>query len=333
MKRSLRDPITVVGTLTVVVALVLPLFISSNYVMGVLHLALVYALLTLGFNFTQGMSGRTSLGHVGFWAVGAYATGILTAIHGWPAFASLLVGIVAALILAWLLARLTNGLQAFYLALATLGFGQIVQIIAINWTPVTRGSGGITRIPPIGLGFFDFNTPVRQYYMLLVLVALGGLVTRRFLACKLGRDAFAMRQSEVAAESLGIRTDGMKTLTLAVSAVFAAFAGSMYAHVYGFISPDIFSFPTMLLILAMLVVGGQGTVWGPVAGAVLVALLPELLRVSDRWWLLLYGIGLFVVMLKMPGGIAGLVNSLLGPLRPAADDQTAGVLDPASVDK
>jgi branched-chain amino acid transport system permease protein len=316
-------PAVVLGAVAAAGAIAAPLVMTSSYAMGLLHLALVYALLTSGFNFTQGLSGRTSLGHVGFWAIGAYATALLTGLRGWPPLLSMAVGVGVAMLVALILAALTNALQAFYLALATLGFGQIVQIIAVNWTDVTRGSGGVPGIPAVGVGIIDFDTPTRQYYLLLTLVVLGALFTRRFVATKVGREAFAMRQSEVAAESLGIRTRRIKSVTLIISAVYAAVAGSMYAHVYGYISPDVFSFTTMLLILAMLVVGGQGTVWGPVVGAVVVALLPEGLRVSDRYWLLLYGVGLFVVMLKMPGGIAGLTNQLLGRARrePGADPE------------
>jgi len=305
-------PTVFLGILMVAGAIAAPLVLTSGYVMGLLHLALVYALLTSGFNFTQGLSGRTSLGHVGFWAIGAYATALLTGLRGWPPLLSMAAGVLAAMLFAFILAALTNALQAFYLALATLAFGQIVQIVAINWTEMTRGSGGVAGIPAVGFGFIDFDSPTRQYYLLLTLVLLGVLFTRRFVATKFGRDAFAMRQSEVAAESLGIRTRRIKSVTLTISAVYASIAGSMYAHVYGYISPDVFSFTTMLLILAMLVVGGQGTVWGPVVGAAVVALLPEALRVGDRYWLLLYGIGLFLVMLKMPVGIAGLTNKFLG---------------------
>lgn len=291
-------------------AVLVPVLVTSSYLLGVLHLALMYALLTQGFNFTQGLSGRPSLGHVGFWAIGAYATGLLTGQMGWPPLAALLVGVVMAAIVAVALAVLTNGLQAFYLALATLGFAQILQIVAKNWTEVTSGSNGIPGIPYLRLLGYEFNSPVSQYYLLLAATVLGAWLTRRFITTKIGRDAFAMRQSAVAAESLGIKTARVKTITLVLSSIYAAVAGSLYAHTFGYISPDVFSFAAMLLVLAMLVVGGQETVWGPAVGAVVVTLLPEVLRFSDRYWLLLYGIGLYAVMVRMPEGIAGRVQSL-----------------------
>lgn len=290
--------------------LLVPVLVTSSYLFGVLHLALMYAVLTQGFNFTLGFSGRPSLGHVGFWAIGSYATALLAGQRGWPPLPALLVGVAVAVAVAVALAVLTNGLQAFYLALATLGFAQILQIVAKNWIELTSGSNGIPGIPYLRLLGYEFDSPLSQYYLLVAVTALGAWCTRRFTVTKVGRDAFALRQSEVAAESLGIRTTRVKTLTLVLSAVYAAVAGSLYAHTFGYISPDVFSFAAMLLILAMLVVGGQETVWGPVVGAVVVTLLPELLRVSDRYWLLLYGIGLYLVMVKMPGGIVGLVQSL-----------------------
>lgn len=297
-------------TLVVIVAAVVPLFVRSPYLMGVLHLALVYVILVQGFNFTQGFLGRTSLGHVGFWAIGAYATALLTTNFAIPPVAAMLVGVGAAGLAAAGLAVLTNRMQAFYLALATLGFGQIVQIVANNWTEVTRGSNGVTGIPYFSVLGFEFSSRVSQYYLLLAVVVMGVWVTHRFIASRLGREAFATRQSEVAAESLGVRTNRLKTMTLIVSAVYAAVAGSLYAHTFLYISPDVFSFAAMLLILAMLVVGGQQTVWGPVVGAVLVTSLPELFRMSDRYYLLIFGLVLYGVMVKMPGGIVGLFARL-----------------------
>jgi branched-chain amino acid transport system permease protein len=318
-------------------ALLVPVAVSSSYLFGVLHLALMYALLTQGLNFTQGFSGRTSLGHIGFWAIGAYATGLLAGQLGWPSLVALLVGVLAASIVALALAVLTNSLRAFYLALATLGFAQILQIVAKNWTEVTNGSNGVTGVPYLGLFGFEFDSPTSQYYLLLTAVVLGAWFTRRFVATKLGRDAFALRQSEVAAESLGIRTSRVKTLTLVLSAIYAAVAGSLYAHTFGYISPDVFSFAAMLLVLAMLVVGGQETIWGPVVGAVVVTLLPELLRVSDRYWLLLYGIGLYVVMVRMPGGIVGLARSLsdraAGRRRPDDVEEAPAVVEAVRQDR
>lgn len=296
--------------LVMVAAAVVPMLVGSPYLIGVLHLALVYVILVQGFNFTQGFLGRTSLGHVGFWAIGAYATALLTTNFNVPPMAAMLIGVGLSALAAVALAALTNRMQAFYLALATLGFGQIVQIVANNWTEVTRGSNGVTAIPYFSLLGYEFASPMSQYYLLLSVVALGVWVTHRFIASRLGREAFAVRQSEVAAESLGVRTNRLKTMTLVTSAVYAAVAGSLYAHTFVYISPGVFSFAAMLLILAMLVVGGQQTVWGPVVGAVIVTFLPELFRTSDRYYLLIYGLVLYAVMVRMPDGIVGMFSRL-----------------------
>jgi branched-chain amino acid transport system permease protein len=292
------------------VALIVPAGVRSPYLMGVLHLALVYVILVQGFNFTQGFLGRTSLGHVGFWAIGAYATALLTTRFVVAPLVAMVVGATVAGFVAVALAVLTNRMQAFYLALATLGFAQIVQIVANNWIEVTRGSNGVTGIPYFSWFGLEFASRTSQYYMLVAVVALGGWLTQRFVTTRLGREAFAIRQSEVAAESLGIRTNRLKTVTLVISAVYAAVGGSLYAHTFVFISPDVFSFGAMLLILAMLVVGGQQTVWGPVVGAVVVTILPELFRVSDEYYLLIYGLVLYAAMVKMPGGLVGLLRGV-----------------------
>lgn len=290
-------------------ALALPFVITSPYEMGVLLQALIFCVLVLGFNFTLGFTRRISLGHIGFWAIGAYATGLLTTKAEMSGVLAMLVGVAVAGVLALCLALLTNGLHAHYLALATLGFGQIVQIVATNWVEFTEGSNGVLGIPPFSVGGYEFTGLRQQYFLAAGFAAVGVLFTHRFVTSKSGRDAFALRQSEIAAASLGIQTDRVKTVTLVISAVFGSVAGSLYAHTYGYISPDAFTFAAMLLVLAMLVVGGPGTLSGPIIGAVLLTYLPEWLRVGDEYRLLGYGILLFVMVLWAPRGIAGLVST------------------------
>lgn len=289
-------------------ALGLPFLITSPYEMGVLLQALIFCILVLGFNFTLGFTRRISLGHIGFWAIGAYATGLLTTQTELSGVVAMLVGVGVAALLALFLALLTNGLHAHYLALATLGFGQIVQIVATNWVDFTQGSNGVSAIPPFSVAGYEFTGLRQQYFLAAGFVAFGLWFTHRFVTSKSGRDAFALRQSEIAAASLGIQTDRVKTVTLVISAVFAAVAGSLYAHTYGYISPDAFTFAAMLLVLAMIVVGGPGTLSGPIIGAVLLTYLPEWLRVGDEYRLLGYGVLLFVMVLWAPRGIAGLVS-------------------------
>lgn len=298
-----------------VAACLLPFTIQSNYTYGVLNLALIYALLTSGFNFTLGFSGRISLGHIGFWALGAYVSAIAMTSLGLDTVLGMLLGIVVSGAVAWVLAKLSNKLSAHYLALATLGFGESMRIVATNWVGLTGGGNGIAGIPPLGIGPLKADTHMSQYFVLLVAVVLGGVFTYRFKGSRLGRETMALRQSEVAAESLGIRVDRLKTLTLVISAVYGSVAGSLYAGVNSYISPDVFAFSVMLTVLAALVIGGQATVLGPIIGGVLLTFLPEWLRIGQGYWQLLYGVALYFIVLKLPGGVIGLVLSGVRRLR------------------
>ena len=304
--------------------LIIPMLITSRYDMGVMLLALINVLLVLGFNFTIGFTRRLSLGHIGFFAIGAYATGLLTTQYNLSPLFAMLLGVCVACFAALILSALTNGLQAHYLTLATLGFGQVVQIVATNWIGLTGGSNGVAAVPPFSILGFAFDDPRSQYFLMIGFLALGSLFTYRFMASKTGRDAFALRQSEIAAQSLGIRTDHVKTVTLAISAAFGSVAGSLYAHIYGYVAPDAFSFALMLTVLAMLVVGGSGSIAGPVVGAMILTYVPEVARIGDQYWQLVYGTLLFAMVLWAPKGVVGLFKSLEARLwRREQDDREA----------
>jgi branched-chain amino acid transport system permease protein len=298
-----------------VVTLLIPIFVQTPYDLGVAQQALIFVVLVQGFNFTVGITRRISLGHIGFWAIGAYTTALLTTKASIPGLVAMLAGALLSGVIAIVLAWLTNRLQAHYLSLATLGFGSIVQIVATNWSGLTGGADGVTGIPPLSLFGYEMTSPRQSYYTLLVVAALGAWFTHRYLTSKTGRDAFAMRQSEIAAESLGIRTSRVKTQTLVISAVFGSVAGGLYAHTYGYVSPDAFTFSAMLLVLAMLVVGGPGSVVGPIIGALLLTYLPEWMRISDKYWQIMYGVLLFAIVLWAPKGLPGLLQSAFHVIR------------------
>lgn len=286
------------------VALAAPLFIEGAYDRGLLNQALIYALLVLGFNFTLGYTGQISLGHVGFWAIGAYSSALLTTEGGWSPLPAAGIGVVLACVAASVLAVATSRLRTHYLALATLGFGEIVRLVLQNWREVTNGTNGVVGTPPLA-SFIDSDVDV--YYALLAFTAIGALVAWRFQTTRYGRTFLAVKQGELAAESTGIPTTWVKAFALVVSAIYAAVAGSLYAHVNSYIGPEDFVFPVMVTVLTMLIVGGQGTVSGPLLGAVVLTLLPERLRDVGEWYQLAYGVVLLAMVVWMPYGIVGLV--------------------------
>lgn len=319
--RALLGPRVAAGALFLAAVLAVPLIVQGHYDRNLLNVSLINVLLVLGFNFTFGYSGQLSLGHIGFFGIGAYASGLITTDLGGPPLVGMAVGLALSAIAALGLAALTVGLHTHYLALATLGFGQIVNVILLNWKDLTHGASGVLRIPPLSVGPFAASGDIQIYYALLSVVLLSILFSWRFEATRAGRAARLTKQSDLAAESVGIRTTRLKVTALMISAVYASAAGSLYAHAFTFISPDVFSFPLMVTVLAMLVIGGSGTVSGAVLGALVLTFLPEYLRALGGIWLLAYGIGVLVMVVYMPYGIAGFIARVMIPrlarLRPA----------------
>jgi branched-chain amino acid transport system permease protein len=294
-----------------VLGLLVPIAVTGSYERGVLNLALINVVLVLGFNFTLGYTGRISLGHIGFWAIGAYTTGLLTTDAGVSALPAMGAGVFLAVIVAYLLAKLTSRLHTHYLALATLGFGEIVRLILLNWTEVTHGVNGVIGIPSLSFAGLDFANDFQLYFVLYFVAILGAVVAWRFKTTRPGLESLAMKQGEVAAQCIGIPTEKIKVVTVIISAIYASIAGSLYAHSFRFLSPDVFSFSEMITVIAMLIVGGLGTISGPIFGAVALTFLPEIFRGVDRYWQLLYGIGVLFLVIRMPYGIAGLFSRLV----------------------
>lgn len=307
----MRRPIYI---LIFAVALLLPLVVSSNYYIRLINLSLIFALLAVSLNVVLGYAGQLSLGHAGLFGIGAYVTALMTAGQGgvtfWPAF--LAAGIVTG-VAGLLIGIPTLRLKGHYLALATLGFGEIMRTLFFNWREVTHGMDGIGDIPAPSVGFFSFAGDARFYYLALAALGLAMLAVHRLEYSKFGRMLAAIRDAELAAGVIGIDVPRLKVMAFFISAVLAGFSGSLYAHLVGFISPDVFVFDVSAQVLSMVVIGGIGTTWGPVIGAVVLTFLPEMLRVSKSYYQLIYGAGIAAMIIFLPGGMLGLVRAWWQP--------------------
>ncbi|MFN0303462.1 MAG: ABC transporter permease subunit [Burkholderiales bacterium] len=297
----------------VVVLLAIPLAVQSNYYMRLVNLALVFAILAISLNIVLGYAGQIALGHAGLFGVGAYTAALMTTAQSgllfWPAFiaAGVVTGIAGLAI-----GIPTLRLKGHYLALATLGFGEIMRHIFFNWRAVTHGMDGIGNIPPPAVGSFTLQGEARFYYLAAIVLAIVMLMTHRLGRSKYGRMLAAIRDAELAAGTSGVDVHRLKIIAFFVSAVVAGFAGSLYAHLMAFISPDVFVFDVTALVLMMVLIGGIGTTWGPVLGAVVLTFLPELLRVSKAYYQLIYGAGIAVMIIFLPGGLLGLFDRMRG---------------------
>jgi branched-chain amino acid transport system permease protein len=293
----------------VVVLLALPLGIPSNYYMRLVNMALIYSLLAVSLNIMLGFAGQIALGHAAFFGIGAYTAALLTADHSgwtfWPAFfaAGAVTGLSGLLI-----GLPTLRLKGHYLALATLGFGEIMRIIFFNWREVTRGTDGISGIPAPSLGFMTLQKDKYFYYLALAVLVLVLIACRRLAKSKYGRQLAAIRDAELAAGTSGIHVPRLKTIAFVLSATVAGFGGSLYSGIIAYVSPDAFTFDVTAQLLSMVLVGGIGTTGGPVLGAVLLTFLPEFLRISKAYYMVIYGFGLAALIVFLPSGLFGLVR-------------------------
>jgi len=286
------------------VAALLPLFLPNEYYLTVLIVAGFHTILTLGLNLLMGYAGQISLGHAAFYGIAAYATGVLTARFHWPVPAAIVAGIVLVLAVAAGIAVPTLRLKGHYLAMGTLGFGIIVYIVLNEATDLTGGPSGLTGIPKLALGGISLASDLSFYYVVWGVVLLLFLLAQNLVRSRLGRALRAIHTSETAAAVLGVDTERYKIGVFILSAVYAGVAGVLYAHYVTFISPGSFGFHASVQFVTMVVLGGMGSLWGAVAGAVFLTALPEFLRAVEDYDILLYGGLLILCMMFLPGGLA-----------------------------
>nr|MBL8409887.1 ABC transporter ATP-binding protein [Dechloromonas sp.] len=338
MKKWL-NPRSAFGIALISVALVALPFVAA---MGgqawvrILDFAILYVFLALGLNIVVGFAGLLDLGYIAFYAVGAYAWALLASPHfgiHWPIWAILPIGAGLACIAGVLLGSPTLKLRGDYLAIVTLGFGEIVRIFMNNLNApinVTNGPQGITLIDPVMIGGFKFsgNTtlfgltlsgPQKYYFLLVALAILVIIINLRLQNSRIGRAWQAIREDEIAAKAVGINTRNIKLLAFAMGASFGGIAGGVFAAMQGFVSPESFSLMESIMILAMVVLGGMGHIPGVILGAVLLSVLPEALRYGvgpaqtalfgkqlvdpESLRMLVFGLALVLVMRFKPAGL------------------------------
>ena len=328
-----------IGLALVAVALVaLPFVLTGigTFWVRITNLAILFCLLALGLNIVVGFAGLLDLGYIAFYAVGAYVYALLASPHfnlHFPFWITLPLGAAFACLFGVLLGAPTLKLRGDYLAIVTLGFGEIIRIFLNNLARpvnITNGPQGIARIDPIRIADLDLSTtqsflgltftgPVKYYFLLLVVLIAVIAINLRLQDSRIGRAWEAIREDEIAARAMGINTRNMKLLAFAMGASFGCISGGMFSAIQGFISPESFILVESIMVLAMVVLGGMGNVWGVVIGAVLLSFVPELLRewvgplqraVFGRSILdpevirmLLFGLALVLMMLYRPAGI------------------------------
>jgi len=300
------------------------------------NLAILFVFLALGLNIVVGFAGLLDLGYIAFYAVGAYVYALLASPHfdiHLPFWVILPIGAAVACLFGVLLGTPTLKLRGDYLAIVTLGFGEIIRIFLNNLSQpvnITNGPQGITLIDPFSVGGFNFATsqtilgldftgPIKYYYFFLLALIAVIVINIRLQDSRIGRAWEAVREDEVAARAMGINTRNIKLLAFAMGASFGGIAGGMFSATQGFISPESFILLESIMVLAMVVLGGMGNIWGVIVGALLLSFVPEILRYTvepvqralfgrmliepEVIRMLLFGFALVLMMLFRPAGL------------------------------
>ncbi|WP_066067480.1 branched-chain amino acid ABC transporter permease [Neobacillus soli] len=288
--------------LLLVLAMFLLPFLLDIYWLDVITLVLFYVVLTQGLNIVVGYTGLLDLGYAAFFAVGAYTTAILMTTFHWSFWLTLPVAALFAAIAGIIVGTPTLRLRSDYLAIVTLGFGEIVRILAIN-LDITGSASGIYGIPRPTIGSYVLSSQQDFYYLILIIAILSVLVVYRLGHSRIGRAWVYIREDEDAAEAMGINRIRLKLLSYATGAVIGSLAGSIFAVKMSAIAPLSFSFLQSVMILLAVVLGGLGSIPGVVIGAALVIVLPEVLRGAEDWRYLIFGVALVIMMIFRPQGI------------------------------
>jgi branched-chain amino acid transport system permease protein len=295
-------------------AMLMPLFLENDgYWIHVLSAAMIFSIMAIGLNIHLGEIGLVNLGYAGLFAFGAY-TATLATEAGYPFWFATLLAIMVCWIVGGLVGACSIRTSGDYFALVTLGFGLIVHQLIINMIWLTRGNDGITNISPVSvfghtskmpidLGFVQMPAQANFYYLCLISLIAAALIARRYQIVWIGRMWTALRQDSIGVSSFGLNVPLFKVQTVAFGSAFAGLAGSLFAHQIGFISPDDFTLLHSIEVLAAVILGGMGNIFGAVIGGIILHVAPEKLRFLGDYRLLIYGGMLVVILIFRPLGL------------------------------
>jgi len=300
--------------LSLSVILLLVPYILDNYYLHLIIIISVYVILTSSFNLVAGYTGQLSLAHAAFFGVGGYASANLVMKMGISFWLALPIAAAVAALLGFLIGYPSLRVKKHYLVMVTLAFAEIMRLIFNNEVELTGGPDGIPNIPSpnsfsLGIWTIDFSSKVAYYYLALIITLLTLFALFRIVNSSTGRILVSIRENEILSESMGINVMKYKLFSFTVGSAFAGIAGSLYAHYISCISPDAFSFMVMTNILIMTMIGGAGTILGPVIGSITMTFVSEYLRILPAFRWIIYGSVLIIIVIFMPQGIVGALKS------------------------
>ena len=287
-------------------ALIFPLIAGSEYQIYVMALAFIWAIAVYGLNIITGFCGQLNLAHGGFFAIGAYVVAILTVDHGWAFWPAFVASGVFSAVFGFLVGIVSLRLKEHYFAIFTLCVGFIIYLLLDKWEALTHGSLGIINIaPPEGFGLVDFTRTIPFYYLVLFFLVLAIVLVSRISSSLVGRTFLAIRISDDLAQSLGINLMRNKVLAFVLSTVYAGLAGGLYAGVVRFIGPAEAEVVHTFDIITYLLVGGIGTLMGPLVGTMMITWLTQAVQSFEEYRMIVFGPMLVLLVIFMPKGVVG----------------------------
>lgn len=290
--------------------LLLPILFQSNYTRGILVKILLYVILSSSLNIINGYSGQTNIGHAGLVCIGCYTAGILCTTFQISFWLVLPVcGIITA-VAGFLISRPVIRLEGVYLSIVTMGFAEIIRLVALNWTGFTGGPMGIRNIPRPTLFGYVIRTPIQYYYLVLFLAAVSLFIMYRVIHSRIGRAWISIREDQVASRFLGVNVSMYKSVNFIFGSLFAGIGGCFLTYYYQYISSDLFTVDETFNMMSMVIIGGQGTLIGPIVGSVIVNIITEAFRFAAEYRFVIYAVLIIVMMWTRPQGLAGASNSV-----------------------
>jgi branched-chain amino acid transport system permease protein len=296
-----------------IAALALPSFVTVPYFLHLVILALIWVVLAQGQNLIQGFTGYVSIAQAGFMGIGAYSSTLMSVNLGWPVWATIAVAPLTTAVLALLAGYPSLRVKGHYFAIVTLAYNMVIFIVLMTWSSLTGGEAGIANVPrppDVVLGGWVWSLQGRAgyYYLVLLAAVLATGLCALMLHSRVGRVLLAIRQNEPLIEAAGVQAWRYKLMAFVVSASLAGLAGALYGHFIGFLNPDAFGVDHSLNAILAVILGGSGTLSGPIVGAFAVVFLPEYLRVAETYRLVVYGLILVTATIFMPRGLVPLVS-------------------------
>jgi branched-chain amino acid transport system permease protein len=307
----------------------IPLWMHNQYYLYILINTGIFAIAAMSLNLLLGYTGQLSLGHVAFFGIGAYTSALVTlgfdlqltanttfVLAPQPVWVGFMAGIVMAGFFGWLIGKISFKVRGAYFVIVTISFAEVVRLVALNWIDLTEGPMALNNIPPFTLGVpglweLTFYRKIPNYYLVLFVCLVSYLVIRRLVRSRAGRAFIALRENESLAESVGVDVTRYLVLAAVVSAAMAGAAGGLYAHYIKIVDPDVFLFIYTVTMVIMVVTGGKGTLAGPVVGALIFGILPEILREvagPEVQWII-YGVIMVLIVFFLPEGIVPAVEA------------------------